>query len=112
MTIVLVAKTGIQKRVWEIDEQTKGLRYGENPDQPAAMYQLEKVPLNFGGIEWRGPGNALVSALNEEHMIQAGKHPGKTNLTDVDNGANIPNTSGKTGGNYYQRIIIHAAHPG
>ena len=22
-------------------------------------------------------------------MIQAGKHPGKTNLTDVDNGANI-----------------------
>lgn len=82
-------KLEYKKRVWEIDEQTKGLRYGENPDQPAAMYQLEKGSLNFGGIEWRGPGNALVSALNEEHMIQAGKHPGKTNLTDVDNGANI-----------------------
>ncbi len=24
---------------------------------------LKKGSLNFGGIEWRGPGNALVSAL-------------------------------------------------
>lgn len=78
-----------KKRVWKIDNETKGLRYGENPDQPAAMYQLEKASLKLGGIEWRGPGNALVSALSEEQMLQAGKHPGKTNLTDVDNGANI-----------------------
>ena len=37
----------------------------------------------------RGPGQGIVSALTEKQMIQAGKHPGKTNLTDVDNGANI-----------------------
>jgi phosphoribosylaminoimidazolecarboxamide formyltransferase/IMP cyclohydrolase len=30
-----------------------------------------------------------VSAITEEDMIQAGKHPGKTNLTDIDNALNI-----------------------
>lgn len=90
MTIIFgEEKLDYRKRVWKIDGETKGLRYGENPDQPAAMYQLEKGCLKLGGLEWRVPGNALVSALNEEHMLQAGKHPGKTNLTDVDNGANI-----------------------
>ena len=31
----------------------------------------------------------IVSALTEAQMRQSGKHPGKTNLTDVDNGVNI-----------------------
>jgi phosphoribosylaminoimidazolecarboxamide formyltransferase/IMP cyclohydrolase len=30
-----------------------------------------------------------VSSITEEDMIQAGKHPGKTNLTDLDNGLNV-----------------------
>jgi phosphoribosylaminoimidazolecarboxamide formyltransferase/IMP cyclohydrolase len=30
-----------------------------------------------------------VSAIDEEAMIQAGKHPGKINLTDLDNALNI-----------------------
>ncbi len=30
-----------------------------------------------------------MSALTESEMIQAGKHPGKTNLTDVDNALNV-----------------------
>ncbi|MBU3831415.1 MAG: IMP cyclohydrolase, partial [Candidatus Desulfovibrio faecigallinarum] len=90
MTITLGdQKLVYHKRTWELDGETKGLRYGENPDQPAALYQLVEGELTLGGITWRGPQNSIVSSLSEKQMIQAGKHPGKTNLTDVDNGANI-----------------------
>jgi phosphoribosylaminoimidazolecarboxamide formyltransferase/IMP cyclohydrolase len=78
-----------RKRTWHIDDQDKGLRYGENPDQPAALYELADGVLELGGVQFRGPGQKLVSSLSEENMVQAGKHPGKTNLTDVDNGINI-----------------------
>ncbi|XXJ20456.1 IMP cyclohydrolase [Desulfovibrio caledoniensis] len=78
-----------RKRTWEIDGETKGLRYGENPDQPAALYELAQGQLEVGGVKFIGAGQGLVSALTEEHMLQAGKHPGKTNLTDVDNALNI-----------------------
>lgn len=78
-----------RRRSWDIGGEQKGLRYGENPDQPAALYELtEGVPV-VGGIRYKGPGQGLVSSLTEADMIQAGKHPGKTNLTDVDNGINI-----------------------
>ena len=77
------------KRRWALDGEERGLRYGENPDQPAALYELTEGGLELDGISYRGPGQGLVSALTEEHMIQAGKHPGKTNLTDVDNAVNI-----------------------
>ena len=90
MTIILgEEKLVYEKRVWTLDQEEKGLRYGENPDQPAALYALKQGSLTCGGLTWRGPGNGIVSALTEAQMIQAGKHPGKTNLTDVDNGANI-----------------------
>ena len=90
MTIILgEEKLVYEKRVWTLDQEEKGLRYGENPDQPAALYALKRGSLTCGGLTWRGPGNGIVSALTEAQMIQAGKHPGKTNLTDVDNGANI-----------------------
>ena len=78
-----------RRRVWDIGGEQKGLRYGENPDQPAALYELTRGIPVVGGIAYKGPGQGLVSALSEEHMLQAGKHPGKTNLTDVDNGINI-----------------------
>jgi len=78
-----------RKRVWSIGGEDLGLRYGENPDQPAALYELTGGGLTVGGVALRGPGQGLVSALTEEHMLQAGKHPGKINLTDVDNGINI-----------------------
>lgn len=77
------------KRTWTIDGEERGVRYGENPDQPAALYELKSGGLTLDGVAFRGPGQKLVSALTEEHMIQAGKHPGKINLTDVDNGLNI-----------------------
>lgn len=78
-----------RKRTWVLEGEEKGLRYGENPDQPAALYELVDGAVTCGGLTWRGPGKGVVSALTEQQMIQAGKHPGKTNLTDVDNGANI-----------------------
>jgi len=84
-----------QKRSWKIpDEKTgevieKGLRYGENPGQEAALYELINGNLVLGGCEFIGPGKGLVSAISEEEMIQSGKHPGKINFTDADNGLNI-----------------------
>jgi phosphoribosylaminoimidazolecarboxamide formyltransferase/IMP cyclohydrolase len=84
-----------KKRTWKIpDDKTgelieKGLRYGENPEQEAALYEMVNGNLLLGGCQFIQPGNALVSGITEEDMIQAGKHPGKTNLTDLDNGLNI-----------------------
>jgi len=84
-----------KKRAWKIpDEKTgelieKGLRYGENPDQQAALYELVNGNLVLGDCKYIEPGNGLVSGITETDMIQAGKHPGKTNLTDLDNALNI-----------------------
>lgn len=84
-----------RKRTWKIpDEKSgdlieKGLRYGENPGQEAALYELVNGNLVLGNCKFIDPGKGLVSAINEEDMIQAGKHPGKTNLTDIDNAINI-----------------------
>lgn len=90
MTILLGEERLVyEKRVWTLDGEARGLRYGENPDQPAALYALKEGSLSIGGLAWRGPGHGIVSRMDEAHMIQAGKHPGKTNLTDVDNGCNI-----------------------
>lgn len=82
-------KMTFKKRTWEIEGESKGLRYGENPDQPAALFELKESDLEIGGVTFRGPNMKLVSALSEENMLQAGKHPGKINLTDVDNALNI-----------------------
>lgn len=84
-----------KKRTWKIpDGKTgelieKGLRYGENPGQEAALYELINGNLTLGACQFIEPENGLVSSITEEDMIQAGKHPGKTNLTDLDNGLNI-----------------------
>ena len=83
------AELAFAKRTWTIDGADKGLRYGENPDQPAALYAPKAGRLSLGGVAFRGPGDGLVCAATEEHLLQSGKHPGKTNLTDVDNGVNI-----------------------
>jgi phosphoribosylaminoimidazolecarboxamide formyltransferase/IMP cyclohydrolase len=84
-----------KKRTWKIpNEKTgelieKGLRYGENPGQEAALYELINGNLILGDCQFIQPGNGLVGSISEEDMIQAGKHPGKTNLTDLDNGLNV-----------------------
>lgn len=96
MTITFGAQKLIyKKRAWKIpDEKSgelieKGLRYGENPDQEAALFELVNGNLVLGDCRFIEPGNGLTSSISEEAMIQAGKHPGKTNLTDLDNALNI-----------------------
>ncbi len=84
-----------RKRSWKIPESgtgdiiEKGLRYGENPGQEAALYELINGNLALGDCRFIEPGRGLVSAITEEDMLQSGKHPGKTNMTDVDNASNI-----------------------
>ena len=95
MTISFDGQTLVyRKKTWKIpmadgtvDE--RGLRYGENPDQEAALYELVNGNLVLGDCTFIEPGNGLVSAITVEDMLQVGKHPGKINLTDVDNGLNI-----------------------
>ncbi len=75
-----------EKVSWVIDGVNKGLRYGENPGQEAALYKLINGNLVLGEVEAIESGAYLVSDVE---LLQSGKHPGKTNLTDVDNALNI-----------------------
>ncbi|MFA6306208.1 MAG: IMP cyclohydrolase [Patescibacteria group bacterium] len=75
-----------EKATWTIDGVEKGLRYGENPGQEAALYKLTNGNLVLGETQTILPGNCLASDIE---LLQSGKHPGKTNLTDADNALNI-----------------------
>ncbi|MFO7688403.1 MAG: IMP cyclohydrolase [Desulfobacterales bacterium] len=75
-----------EKVLWDIDGEQKGLRYGENPGQEAALYRLVNGNLVLGKAESIQPGRYLASDIE---LLQSGKHPGKTNLTDADNSLNI-----------------------
>ncbi|MCA1755750.1 MAG: IMP cyclohydrolase, partial [Spirochaeta sp.] len=50
-----------EKVQWNIDGERKGLRYGENPDQPAALYKLVNGNLCLGEVECLSDGKHLVS---------------------------------------------------
>ncbi len=83
-----------RKKSWSIPKEDgtleeRGIRYGENPDQEAALYELVNGNLCLGECSFIEPGNGLVSSITVEDMLQVGKHPGKINLTDIDNGLNI-----------------------
>jgi phosphoribosylaminoimidazolecarboxamide formyltransferase / IMP cyclohydrolase len=75
-----------EKASWVIDGIEKGLRYGENPGQEAALYRLINGNLVLGKVENILPGRYLASDME---LLQSGKHPGKTNVTDADNSLNI-----------------------
>jgi len=75
-----------EKVSWVIDGEEKGLRYGENPGQEAALYKLVNGNLTLGDVTSIAPGRYLAS---DPELLQSGKHPGKTNLTDADNALNI-----------------------
>ena len=95
MTITFGDQTLVyRKKTWKIAQEDgtteeRGLRYGENPDQEAALYELVNGNLVLGDCRFIDPGQGLVSAITAADMLQVGKHPGKINLTDVDNGLNI-----------------------
>lgn len=94
MTISFGGKTlKYRKRTWKLEDEgalvEKGLRYGENPGQEAALYELVNGNLVLGECSFIEPGMSLASGISEEQLIQFGKHPGKTNLTDIDNSLNM-----------------------
>lgn len=84
-----------RKRTWRIldpdsgEVTERGLRYGENPGQEAALYEWVGGNLKLADAHWVQPGQGLVSAVSEEDLIQGGKHPGKINLTDIDRALQI-----------------------
>lgn len=75
-----------EKTAWQIDGVRKGLRYGENPGQEAALYKLMGGNLRLGAVTCLQAGRYLASDVE---LLQSGKHPGKTNITDADNALNI-----------------------
>ena len=75
-----------EKVTWDIAGEQKGLRYGENPGQEAALYKLVNGNLILGDVQMVQPGQYLASL---PELLQSGKHPGKTNITDTDNALNI-----------------------
>ena len=75
-----------EKVTWTIDNVQKGLRYGENPGQEAALYRMVNGNLVLGETQTIQSGLYLASDIE---LLQSGKHPGKTNLTDADNSLNI-----------------------
>ena len=75
-----------EKSTWTIDGVEKGLRYGENPGQEAALYKLVNGNLRLGEVESIQSGRHLASDVE---LLQSGKHPGKINITDADNALNI-----------------------
>ncbi|MDP2646917.1 MAG: IMP cyclohydrolase [Desulfobacterales bacterium] len=91
MEIGFIDDTGRQtlfyeKVLWTLDGKQQGLRYGENPGQEAALYKLINGNLILGETQTIQPGNYLASDVS---LLQSGKHPGKTNITDADNALNI-----------------------
>ncbi|TFG44012.1 MAG: IMP cyclohydrolase [Syntrophobacterales bacterium] len=75
-----------EKKSWVIEGVDKGLRYGENPGQEAALFKLAGGKLSVGEATFIRPKQCLASDVE---LLQSGKHPGKTNITDVDNALNI-----------------------
>ena len=62
------------------------MRYGENPDQEAALYRLVNGNVVLGEVEAIGSDMTLAGEIE---LLQSGKHPGKINIGDVDAGLNI-----------------------
>jgi phosphoribosylaminoimidazolecarboxamide formyltransferase / IMP cyclohydrolase len=75
-----------EKVSWEINGEEKGLRYGENPGQPAALYKPVNGNIILGDVKMLKTGNYLASDIE---LLQSGKHPGKTNVADADAALNI-----------------------
>lgn len=77
------------KRTWQVKGERRGLRYGENPNQEAALYELVNGNLILGECHFIAPKAGLISSLSEGNFHQFGKHPSLINLTDIDRGLGI-----------------------
>ncbi len=67
LTIILGGRTLEYSKVqWTIDGKAKGLRYGSNPHQKAALYQPQTGSQGIGSVEWVKWGKDGPSATNLE----------------------------------------------
>ena len=62
-----------EKQSWLIEGVSKGLRYGENPGQEAALFRMTGGNLKLGAVSCLQPGRYLASDVE---LLQSGKHPG------------------------------------
>jgi len=88
-------KLSYRKRSWKLAEEgtgeliEKGLRYGDNPDQQAAMYQLVSGNLELAGVKFIEPGNGWSAASLRNRWSRRGSIPARPILPDLDNALNI-----------------------
>ena len=75
-----------EKVEWTVEGERRGLRYGDNPDQSAALYRPVDANLSLAGAYEIAPDGGLICSAE---LLQFGKHPGKTNLTDIDGALGI-----------------------
>jgi phosphoribosylaminoimidazolecarboxamide formyltransferase / IMP cyclohydrolase len=71
LKLVLDGKTIEYSKVrWKVEGQERGLRYGTNPHQKAALYKPTQSNLGLGNVEWVKWGKDGPSATN----IEDGSH--------------------------------------
>ena len=84
-----------EKVIWSVanpktgESEERGLRYGDNPAQEAALYRPINGNLVLAGIEFVDTGDALTGSIDTKALIRSGKHPSRTNLTDIDSALGV-----------------------
>ncbi|MBI2144525.1 IMP cyclohydrolase [Candidatus Woesearchaeota archaeon] len=88
---IMLGKTTLRyrKKQWAVEGKSTGLRYGDNPGQEAALYELAEGKPELGKCGYISPEDAIISNLNETDIVETGKTIGKSNLTDLDAAINI-----------------------
>lgn len=72
ITVMLGDRQLVYRKVaWPAENGTVGLRYGENPHQPAAFYAPQGVPSVLGGLSWVKLGKGGPSWINLADMDHA-----------------------------------------
>ena len=71
---------------WQHNKERAGLRYGENPAQKAALYQLrnEYITLNDTAVHCN-----TLEQISGSELLRSGKHPSKINICDLDCGVRL-----------------------
>ncbi len=75
-----------EKVTWTVGAERAGLRHGDNPSQPAALYRLLNGNLTLGEVTDLTPGEPLASL---PEILQSPDHPIRIMITDTDAALNI-----------------------
>ena len=75
-----------EKIRWQHNEERAGLRYGENPAQKAALYQLRNEYITLNDTVIHG---STLEQISGSELLRSGKHPSKINICDLDCGVQL-----------------------